>query len=203
MTEFRLPISRTATGFILAVLMSSTSALAQTPRPRPDTGRGVIINPPETLNPAEDLPATVQWFGRTGIRQELIEADRLSAQGRFQEVVDFLLPVWNAELNTRPDEAIVQALKRAYRSLKDYGGMRVVIRQQLDLNPQNPIAQADLAEAFFSDNMTDSGRATLERMIVSDPQDRERHHLAAQTYMRIGRYNEGLDVWGARYGYRF
>ena len=153
-------------------------------------------NAPETIrvNPSE-FPQSVEWIGRTGIRQELIEADRLSAQGRYQDVVDFLLPIWNDELKARPDEAIAQALKRAYRSLKDYRGMRTVIRQQLELNPQNPITQADLAEAFFSDNMADSGRVTIERMITSDPQDRERHHLAAQTYMRIGRYNEGLEIY--------
>lgn len=153
-------------------------------------------NPPDTsqANPSE-FPPAIEWIGRTGIRQELIEADRLSAQGRYQDVVDFLLPVWNSELRTRPDEAIAQALKRAYRSLKDYRGMRAVIRQQLDLNPQNPITQADLAEAFFADNMPDSGLATIDRMITSDPQDRERHHLAAQTYMRIGRYNEGIEIY--------
>lgn len=156
----------------------------------------VTENPAETIriNPSQ-LPQGVEWVGRSGIRQELIEADRLSAQGRYQDVVDFLLPIWNAEFRTRPDEAIAQAIKRAYRSLKDYRGMRAVIRQQLELNPQNPITQADLAEAYFNEELADSGQAVLEAMLTSDPQDRERHHLAAQTYMRLGRYNEGIDVY--------
>ena len=182
---------------ILLGLGSTGPAQSQTTALETDTGKApVFVNPPETvwITPSQ-LPQAVEWYGRTGIRQELIEADRLSAQGRFQDVVDFLLPIWNSELESRPDEAIAQALKRAYRSLKDYRGMRTIIRQQLELNPQNPITQADLAEAFFSDNMSDSGRATIERMVTSDPQDRERYHLAAQTYMRIGRYNEGIDVY--------
>lgn len=191
---FKLPqlLTILAIGFI-----TQASVQGQPPAPRPDTTRVPIpsapaetvwINPPEVLQNSE-------WYGRSGIRQELLEADRLHAQGRFQDVVDFLLPVWNAEYRTRPDEAIAQALKRAYRSLKDYRGMRAIIRQQLSLNTQNPITQADLAEAFFADNMADSGRATLEQMIASDPLDRERHHLAAQTYMRTGNYNDGLEVY--------
>lgn len=170
---------------------------AQSLVPETDTGQApAVVYPPETVivNPSL-LPQGIEWIGRNGIRQELIEADRLSAQGRYQDVIEFLSPIWNAELKTRPDEALAQALKRAYRSLKDYRGLRAVIRQQLDLNPQNPITQADLAEAYFSDNMADSGRATLERMVNSDPEDRERHHLAAQTYMRVGRYNEGIEVY--------
>lgn len=179
----------------IVALASATSLQAQTTTA--DTVRMPInANPPETIfiNPSQ-IPQGVEWIGRTGIRQELIESDRLSAQGRYQDVVDFLLPIWNSELRMRPDEAIAQALKRAYRSLKDYRGMRSVIRQQLELNPQNPITQADLAEAYFADNMADSGHATIEQMISSDPQDRERHHLAAQTYMRTGKYNEGLDIY--------
>lgn len=182
------------------VILSASLALAvplQAQNTTSDTVRiPITTSPPETIfvNPPQ-VPQGTEWIGRTGIRQELIESDRLSSQGRYQDVVDFLLPIWNAELETRPDEAIAQALKRAYRSLKDYRGMRAVIRQQLELNPQNPITQADLAEAYFSDNMADSGRATIEQMITSDPEDRERHHLAAQTYMRIGRYNEGIEIY--------
>ncbi len=173
--------------------MSAELAWAQTA----DTARlPVQPNPPETIRIAPPrVPQGLEWTGRSGIRQELIEADRLSAQGRYQDVVDFLLPVWNKEFRERPDEAIAQALKRAYRSLKDYRGMRTIIRQQLELNPQNPITQADLADAFFADNLEDSGRSVIERMLTSDPQDRERYHLAAQTYMRLGRYNEGIDVY--------
>lgn len=171
---------------MLAIVSPWRQSPAQTPQPETDTVR---------INPPPRPPQSTEWTGRTGIRQELIEADRLSAQGRFREVVGFLQPIWEAELQVRPDEAIAQALKRAYRSLKDYAGMRKVILQQLELNPQNPITQSDLAEAYFNDNMTDSGYTVIDRMLDSDPQDRERYHLAAQTYMRIGRYNEGLDVY--------
>jgi tetratricopeptide (TPR) repeat protein len=200
MTKFTSRVGHfTGLALLLAALIPATRAAAQAVEISPDTVRRAepVIQIPSTdsLNPAEFPPGSIEWVGRAGIRQELLEADRLSSQGRYQDVIDFLLPIWRKELSTRPDEAIAQALKRAYRSLKDYRGMRAIIRQQIEVNPQDPIAQADLAEAFFADNLNDSGRAVIERMLAADPQDRERHHLAAQTYMRASRTNEGLEVY--------
>ena len=186
-----------AKGLVMAVSLAATS-LGQQIRLMPDTAHpGVILIqlPADTTGGASTVPGEVEWIGRSGIRQELIEADRLYTQGRYQETVDFLLPIWNAELETRPDEAIASALKRAYRALKDNSGWRAIIRQQLGINPHDPIAQSELAEAFLASGMNDSGRVVLDRLIAGDPRDPERHQLAAQTYMRVGRSNEGLEQY--------
>jgi tetratricopeptide (TPR) repeat protein len=177
----------------LAVVATAQQA-APPAAPPIDTIRIFIPADSGGIAPYELRSAPSNWLGSRGIRQELIESERLFGLGRYQDVIDFLLPVWKKEIKT-PDDAIASALKRAYRSLKDYGGLQTLLRQQIAVEPQDATFPSELAEAYFLNNMNDSGRVVLERLIAADPKDPDRHNLAAQTYMRVGRSNEGLEIY--------
>ena len=183
-----------ALGFFLCGLYATAGA--QQPSAPSDSGHGIFLVPVDTSGevPFEIQQLPSDWLGTRGIRQELVEAERLFGSGRYQDVIDFLLPIWKQEI-TKPDPAIASALKRAYRSLKDYDGLQRLLRQQMAVEPQDPNFPAELAEAYFLNNMNDSGRVVLDRLIAADPKDPDRHNLAAQTYMRVGRSNDGLVLY--------
>lgn len=173
-------------GFLLVLAVSSPGMAQQGVVPA-ETVR--VIAPGRTLE--EDLL-------RRGDRRipslllRIPDSERLIAEGRYQEAIDLLEPLWRADPQ---DEMVSSSLKRAYRAMKNSPALIAVLRRQLDGKAGDELLLSELADAFFGAGSEDSARATIDRLIAVDPGDPARHQLAAKAFVRSGQYGEGIALY--------
>ena len=126
------------------------------------------------------------------IRPELVRANDLLGAGRYEEALTVLQPAWERD---QGNDALATALKQAYKGLKNYRGVLKVLRTQLVSHPDEMFYLSELAETYWQLDRDDSATIVIKQMIALDPKDAERHHAAAETYVRAGRYPEGIEVY--------
>lgn len=123
---------------------------------------------------------------------EVVRAEQLINEGRSQEAVDLILPLWQQD---QEDDNLASTLKHAYKGLKDYKGLEKVLQRQIELDPDNALLQSELADAYFLAGDDKTAVATIEQMLKSARSDPDRYNLAARAYLNAGRYPEGIDTY--------
>jgi len=126
------------------------------------------------------------------VRPELVRVNDLLGAGKFEEAVAILLPAWRKEPG---NDAIATALKQAYKGVKNYRGVLEVLQVQLTGRPIDVIYLSELAGTYWQLDRDDSALVAIRRMISADPKDADRHHMAAETFVRAGRYPEGIEAY--------
>ncbi|MBI3872381.1 MAG: tetratricopeptide repeat protein [candidate division Zixibacteria bacterium] len=174
------------------------TALAQAPQPTDTIRLAPVILLDTVSGDNSAFPVDRRRLGKVITRnmsEELLDAERLMSEDHFQEAVDLLLPLWDKQTQVTADDPIGSTLRRAYRGLKDYQGVQRVLQRQLAATNAEPFLLSELANLYFDSGQADSAQATLDRLIKFDPKDPQRHHLAADVYLRAGRTNEGMEVY--------
>lgn len=177
------------------VVLSVGTALPQEPGKVPVQRDTIRIRPRAPLPPdLERLQGGNQQDPDAPrvIRPELVKANNLMGAGRFEEAVAMLLPAWQSDPR---NDALAGALKQAYRGLKDFRGVQTVLQAQLKGRSEGLTFLSELAEIYWQLGIDDSATAVVKQMIASDPKDIDRHHVAADTYARVGRYPEAIEVY--------
>jgi tetratricopeptide (TPR) repeat protein len=126
------------------------------------------------------------------VRPELVKANDLLGVGEYEEAAAVLLPAWKKDPG---NDAIATALKQAYKGVKNYRGVLDVLRVQLSGRPDDLVYLSELADTYWQLEKDDSALVAIKRMIAADPKDADRHHTAAETFVRAGRYPEGIETY--------
>ncbi len=182
-------------GISLAIaLLWGHAALSQYGGNTPGQPDTVRIQPRAPVSPdMERLQGLTQQLQPPNVvRPELVRGSDLMNAGKFEEALAILLPAWR---NDPANDALASALKQAYRGIKDYRGVQSVLQVQLKSRPRELMFVSELAETFWQLGLEDSATTVIKQMIATDPKDVDRHHMAAETYVRVGRYPEAIEVY--------
>ncbi|MEW5701581.1 MAG: tetratricopeptide repeat protein [Candidatus Zixiibacteriota bacterium] len=199
----RKAVTATAAGLVaLAVLIPSGAAPQAQTRARAPRDTVRLIPPildTALLRSGELVPGRgVRVRVMSGhLRPEVMEAEQLMDQQRFQDAINLLTPIWDSTPSPSRDDPVASSLKRAHRGLKDYGGVFRVLHKQLSAQPGDPLLLSELADTYFAADAADSAAAVLRQLIAASPEDPSRYQLAAESYMRSGRTNDGVATYRA------
>ncbi len=161
----------------------------------PDTLRDTIELPPRLPIQIEIKDLMDQARGRVAITRgppEVVQADRLMLDGRYADAVELLLPSWQRDPMA---DAVASSLKRAYKGLKDYEGLKTVLNIQLKVAPDDAIVLSEMADAQFILGENDAAVETIERLLSKGQSEPDRYSLAARVYTNSGRYSEGIATY--------
>ncbi|MBI5867080.1 MAG: tetratricopeptide repeat protein [candidate division Zixibacteria bacterium] len=193
---WRQPVPRWVCGgmSLAIVLLWGNAALSQYRGDMPGQPDTVRIQPRAPVSPdIERLQGLTQRLQPPNVvRPELVRGSDLMNAGKFEEALAILLPAWKSD---PANDALASALKQAYRGIKDFRGVQSVLQVQLKSRPRELMFASELTETYWQLGLEDSATTVIKQMIATDPKDVDRHHMAAETYVRVGRYPEAIDVY--------